>query len=207
MDLLILYTLLSAVNLFFFLYKKGSCNRYRNVLVPGHGVSLLLLFLAIVLKTKFGLSLRSGWGDRLIIVSTFISGESIFALHYRNLRVGARLYFFIYFLYPILTALFYTTDAIMGVLIGAPLVFGLLIPQVSYRDTKYELREWGGVLAPKRVRLIKISTFTEKEIGRSYHQFLLTDTYEGLKIINTNADSVTALVFVNGKQEKIVFMK
>ncbi|MDJ1500600.1 hypothetical protein [Xanthocytophaga agilis] len=181
-------------------------HNYQKLLVYIHVILLILLVVDIFLIVRFDMSYCTYWLDRVIAFGWLMSGLLIFASYRRKGKVWSKLYYGTFLFYPITCALAFFIDRVFFAIIASPLITILLIPDVYYSDSKYEIRENSGIMTSKQLILIEKRTLVEKLIGTES----LTETpakYSNLKIIRETTDKIESLVSDGKTQSVIMFQK
>lgn len=181
--------------------------KYKRWLNYAHIILFLILSVDIFLITKFNTSFRTIWVDRLFAIGFLISGAMTFAVYFKTLKWWSKVYFGIFFFYPVIAALTFLIDRIFFVIVASPLIVTLLSPDIYYSNKDYDIRTVQGIMAPKQLTLIKKALLTETEIGNCGEEFIGNGNYKNFKILVQNSDSTTISVDFDGHQENLTFRK
>ncbi len=205
MILVVVYAGLFVLTMALFFFRKQVAVNYQKRLLFLHIVLLLILGVDSFLITTFNISFRTFWVDRLIAIGFLISGAALFALSSKTTQWWAKMYFGVFFFYPILTAFALLIDRIFFMIFASPLLVILASPDIYYSDKNYDIRTMSGMLAPKRVVLIEKSLLTERALGECNEESIGNGSYKNVELLQTNADSATISVDIKGKKTILTF--
>ncbi len=181
MTLPIIYIGLFISTIVLFFVKMDWTIKYKRWLTYAHIILILILSVDIFLITKFNSSFRTIWVDRLFAIGFLISGAMIFAVYFKTLKWWSKVYFGIFFFYPVIAALTFLIDRIFFVIVASPLIVTLLSPDIYYSDKDYDIRSVQGIMAPKQLTLIKKAPLIETEIGKCGEEFIGNGNYKNFK--------------------------
>ena len=204
MTIPIIYISLFILTIVLFFVKKDWTIKYKKTLTYAHLTSLLILSVDILLITKFKSSFRTIWADRVFAIGLLISGAMIFAFYRKTFKWWTKIYFGVFFFYPVIAALTFLGDRIFFILVASPLLATLISPSTYYSDYDYEIRTPIGMMAPNRLVLIKKNVLTETEIGMSDEE-TIEGNYKMFNIIITNKDSTKIMVYIDGQATNLTF--
>lgn len=206
MTIAIIYIGLFILTISFYFVKKEWDLKYKKWLTVGHFVALTILLLDLYLIINFDSSLRTVWLDRIFALIFFVSGALNFVLYRKTFNRLTKIYFGLYFFYPLILPLTFLIDRIFFVLVASPLIASLMTPNIYYTGNNYDIRGMQGLIAPNRLLLIKKSLLTETEVGKSEEE-TINGNYTDLKVLINNTDSIVVSVDIEGKQTKLTFRK
>jgi len=206
MTIAIIYIGLFILTVSLYFVKKEWNLRYKKWLLFGHFVALTILLADIYSMIYFSSSLRTVWLDRIIALLFFSSGALTFVLYRKTIKPLTKIYFGLFFFYPLFAPLTFLIDRIFFALVASPLIVSLVTPTIFYTDSNYDIRGMHGLIAPNRLLLINKSIVTETEVGKS-DQETIDGNYTDLKVIISNRDSTVISVDIEGKQTNLTFRK
>ncbi|HEY0670425.1 MAG TPA: hypothetical protein VGD22_19740 [Sphingobacteriaceae bacterium] len=200
MTLAIIFVGLFLMTIGLYFFRRDWPTRTKRNLIYIHVASLFILLADIALIINLLTSFRTVWSDRVVAIIFFISGALIFALYKKKLKSWAKLYFGIFFFYPLVVPFAFLIDRIFFVIVASPLIGILMSPEVYYSDKNYDIRTMQGLIAPNRLVLVEKSVFSEREIGKSDEETVGDGNYKMLKVIAKNQDSTKVEIDYQGQK-------
>ena len=176
----------------------------KKYLVVGHVIFAGLLVVDIVLLLTTKRTFRGIYFDRLIFWGLLITGGLFFAL-FKGKGLLTKIYFGTYLFYPIIAMGTFLIDRIMFFVIASPLIVSALLPETYYNDSKFELRDFGGFMAPVKTILVEKNWLTEKTIGQKDNN-LEDAEIDKIEIVNVTKDSINLRINY-GRKNKVVAFK
>jgi len=191
---------LSTVILFFI--KRNWTDKYREALITSH----LILF-SVLLLDIFVINLKGVWLDRIIVVAFLLTASMTFAIYRKTLSIWQKIYFGFFLFYPLFAAATFLMDRIFFVIVAAPLLVTLTVPETKFSDAKYELREIVGAMAPVQLALVEKGLVTEKHLGTSNDEQIMHSNITDLQIVRQKGGTTYAVVKTGNKSHEIAFYK
>jgi hypothetical protein len=185
----------------FFLNSRYK-GKYRNPLMLIHFTLFVLLILDF-----FFINFRGVWFDRIIVLMFLSTGSAIFCLYLRTLRFPGKVYFGFFFTYPLFLVFAFLADRLFFVVVGGPLILSLIIPENNCSDAQYDVREKIGLIAPKRLQLIRKEFITEKVIGTCSDEDIVWLKISAISIIKETGGTIQVMLKTRDKQVPAVFEK
>jgi hypothetical protein len=196
----LIYTLTVILNF----AKRDWPTIIKRYLIIAHLIFAGLMILDIVLLLTTERTFRGVFFDRIVFWGLFITGGLFFSL-FKGKGWPTKIYFGIYLFYPVMAMATFFIDRIMFFIVASPLIVSTLLPETYYKDSKFELRDFGGLMAPVRTILVEKDWLTEKTIGQTDNN-LGDMEIEKIKIVNVTKDSIN--VGINyGQKNKVVMFK
>jgi hypothetical protein len=195
-----------CVGLFFDNFKnKNPSLTQKKFLTVLHVISLILLSVDCCLCFFWETTFKTAWFDKIHAIAFFSSGTANFALlQSSRLNIFFKIYYGLFFFYPVFVLISIFIDKIFFALMLAPFALTLLLPDTYYADNQLEVREKiGGLLGTPRIALIEKYIFTEREIGIADFE----RNAKNFKLLTHNKDSTCFSVEIDSVKTIIRFRK